>query len=212
MLLPHGYEGQGPEHSSARPERFLQLSAEWNIVVANITEPSNFFHLLRRQLTWPFRKPLIVFSPKSLLRHPKVLSPINEFTKGRFKEVLPDNYATTSKVKRVVLCTGKFYYDLIEEREKNKRKDVAIIRIEQLHPFPEIQVEDEIAKYKDAVIVWSQEEPHNMGYWTYINRIVSQELKNKMQLVSRKWSASPATGYSKVHSLEQEQLIKATLG
>ncbi|MEP0713463.1 MAG: 2-oxoglutarate dehydrogenase E1 component, partial [Algoriphagus sp.] len=132
MLLPHGYEGQGPEHSNARPERFLQLAAEYNTVVANVTEPWNFFHLLRRQLAWEFRKPCIVMSPKSLLRHPKVVSPLSEFTKGHFREVLPDTTVKAKDVKRVVLCSGKIYYDLEEIREKEKVKDVAIVRIEQL--------------------------------------------------------------------------------
>jgi 2-oxoglutarate dehydrogenase E1 component len=140
MLLPHGYEGQGPEHSNARPERFLQLSAEYNMVVANITEPSNFFHLLRRQLTWEFRKPCVVMSPKSLLRHPKVVSPIAEFTSGRFREVLPDTATDPKKVKRVILCTGKVYFDLEEAREKEKIANVALVRLEQLHPLPKTQL------------------------------------------------------------------------
>ena len=205
LLLPHGYEGQGPEHSNARPERFLQMSAEYNIVVANVTEPSNFFHLLRRQLAWPFRKPLIVMSPKSLLRHPKVVSPMEELTKGRFREVLPDTYADKKKVKRVLLCTGKVYYDLLERQEAEKRKDVAIIRVEQIAPFPEKQVEAQLAEYgKDTEVYWVQEEPKNMGAWTYI---LNTYESRRLRLISRKASASPATGYHKVHVKEQENIV-----
>ena len=206
MLLPHGYEGQGPEHSSARPERYLQLAAEYNIVVTNITEPSNFFHLLRRQLAWPFRKPLIVMSPKSLLRHPKVVSPMKEFVKGTFREVLPDPEATKSAVKRVVLCSGKLYYDLLEYKQKNKIKDTAVIRVEQLYPFPELQVEDMIAEYKDPKVVWVQEEPLNMGYWSFIQR--EHPPAKEWKVVTRKASASPATGYAKVHAQEQDDLVE----
>lgn len=206
LLLPHGYEGQGPEHSNARPERYLQLSAEYNMTVANITTPANFFHALRRQLTWEFRKPLVVMSPKSLLRHPKVVSPIEDFTSGAFQEVIGDNYATVRSVKRVVLCSGKVYYDLLERQEKEKRKDVAIIRIEQLHPFPKNQVEQLLAKYKGAEdFVWLQEEPENMGYWNFIQRAYSDR---DLTLISRKASASPATGYAKQHSLEQQDLVE----
>ena len=203
MLLPHGYEGQGPEHSNARPERYLQLAADFNIIVANITEPSNFFHLIRRQLTWPFRKPLIVMSPKSLLRHPKVVSPISEITKGRFKELIADNYAAKGKVKRVLICSGKLYYDLQEFREANKRKDVAIIRIEQLYPFPDLQLDDELEKYPKANYVWIQEEPSNMGYWSFVNRIYAKQL----HLIARKPGSSPATGYHKQHEYEQKEII-----
>ncbi|MDF9800631.1 2-oxoglutarate dehydrogenase E1 component [Catalinimonas alkaloidigena] len=205
MLLPHGYEGQGPEHSNARPERFLQLSADYNIIVANITEPSNFFHALRRQLAWPFRKPLVVMSPKSLLRHPKVTSPVEEFTQGRFREIIPDTIASPQKsVKKVLLCSGKIYYDLEEKREKEKRKDVAIIRIEQLHPFPDKQVTKELMKYKSAKVYWVQEEPENMGYWAYMLRTYRQV---NMEIISRKPAASPATGYGKMHAKEQEEIL-----
>ena len=209
MLLPHGYEGQGPEHSNARPERFLQLSAEYNMVVANITEPSNFFHLLRRQLTWEFRKPCVVMSPKSLLRHPKVVSPIAEFTSGRFREVLPDTTADPKKVKRVVLCTGKVYFDLEEAREKEKIANVALVRLEQLHPLPKTQLLEVLKSYKGAEIVWVQEEPENMGYWNYLLRLLYQELP--MRVIARKPSASPATGYNKVHVEEQKTLVAQAL-
>lgn len=203
MLLPHGYEGQGPEHSSAKPERFLQLSAEYNMVVANITKAANFFHLLRRQVTWEFRKPCIVFSPKSLLRHPGVSSPVSDFTKGSFQEVIDDPTATKD-VKRVILCSGKIFYDLEEAQQKKKIKDTAIVRLEQLHPFPEKQLRAVLKKYKGAKLVWSQEEPSNMGYWSYILRMMPQD---GLELVSRKASASPATGYIKIHKLEQEKII-----
>lgn len=209
MLLPHGYEGQGPEHSNARPERFLQLSAEYNMVVANITEPSNFFHLLRRQQAWEFRKPCIVMSPKSLLRHPKVVSPLSEFTNGRFREVLPDTTVEAKKVERVVLCSGKIYYDLEEAREKEKVQNVAIVRLEQLHPLPKKQMLEVLASYPKAELVWVQEEPENMGYWNYLLRLLYKEIP--MDLIARKSSASPATGYNKVHMEEQKSIVLKAL-
>lgn len=209
MLLPHGYEGQGPEHSNARPERFLQLSAEYNMVVANITEPSNFFHLLRRQLTWEFRKPCIVMSPKSLLRHPKVVSPAEEFLNGTFRELILDAEADPKKVTRVLLCSGKLYYELAEAREKEKVDDVAIFRVEQLHPLPKSRIIEALKVYKDAEIIWVQEEPENMGYWTYIVRMLYKYLK--MDVIARKHSASPATGYMRVHLEEQKEIINKAL-
>ncbi len=205
MLLPHGYEGQGPEHSNARPERFLQLAAEENLIVTNITTPANLFHMFRRQVNWEFRKPLVQFAPKSLLRNPKVISPIKDFTEGEFKEIYTDPYVTNKNVKRVLLCSGKVFYDLLEKQQSDKRKDVAIIRIEQLHPFPMKQVDDALAKFNKPEIVWVQEEPSNMGYWTFILRTIDG--KEKVDLISRKASASPATGYSKVHKAEQENIV-----
>jgi 2-oxoglutarate dehydrogenase E1 component len=209
MLLPHGYEGQGPEHSNARPERFLQLAAEYNMVIANITEPSNFFHLLRRQQAWEFRKPCVVMSPKSLLRHPKVVSPLSEFTTGHFREVLPDTTVDAKKVERVVLCSGKIYYDLEEAREKEKVQNVAIVRLEQLHPLPKKQMLDILAGYPKAEVVWVQEEPENMGYWNYLLRLLYKEIP--MDLIARKSSASPATGYNKVHVEEQKAIVSKAL-
>jgi 2-oxoglutarate dehydrogenase E1 component len=206
MLLPHGYEGQGPEHSNARPERFLQLSAEYNMIVCNPTTPANIFHLLRRQVAWDFRKPCIVFSPKSLLRHPAVVSPIKDFTKGTFQEVIDDANVEAKNVKRVVLCTGKIYYDLLEGQTKKKTKEVAIVRMEQLHPFPEKQLNAVLKKYKGAKLTWVQEEPANMGYWTFILRNMQG-----LDVISRKASASPATGYSKVHKAEQEKIVNQAL-
>ncbi|AII52308.1 2-oxoglutarate dehydrogenase E1 component [Hymenobacter sp. APR13] len=204
LQLPHGYEGQGPEHSNARPERFLQLAAENNIIVANMTTPANFFHALRRQLTWEFRKPLVVMSPKSMLRHPLCVSPVEEFTSGHFREVLGDVYADAKKVKRVLLCSGKVYFDLLDEQQQSGRTDVAIVRLEQLHPFPKKQLDAELAKYPKAKLYWVQEEPENMGYWNYLLRFMRRELED---VISRKPSASPATGYNKVHVKEQKDLV-----
>nr|GEZ57746.1 2-oxoglutarate dehydrogenase, mitochondrial-like [Tanacetum cinerariifolium] len=154
MLLPHGYEGQGPEHSNARPERFLQLSAENNIV------------------------PLVVMSPKSMLRNPLCVSPVEDFTNGRFQEVLGDNFADAAQVEKVLLCSGKVYYDLLEEQQKSDRKDVAIVRLEQLHPFPKKQLDVELAKYTNAKVYWVQEEPENMGYWNYLLRFMRRDLED----------------------------------
>jgi len=204
LLLPHGYEGQGPEHSNARPERYLQLCAEYNMVVANITTPANLFHAFRRQLAWDFRKPLVIMSPKSLLRHPKVVSPVEDFTSGRFQEVIADDNVDAKKVKKVILCSGKVYYDLLERKEKDKRNDVAVVRIEQLHPFPTKQVDEIIKQFNKPELVWCQEEPENMGYWSYVLRAYPNKA---FTLVSRKASASPATGYAKIHTKEQEEII-----
>ncbi|TXK21057.1 2-oxoglutarate dehydrogenase E1 component [Pontibacter qinzhouensis] len=209
MLLPHGYEGQGPEHSNARPERFLQLAAENNIFVTHITTPANFFHMLRRQLALPFRKPAVNMSPKSLLRHPSVVSPVEEFTSGGFKEVIGDAFAVAKTVKKVLLCTGKIFFDLLEEQQKNKRSDVAIIRLEQLAPFPKVQLEAELQKYKNAKIYWVQEEPENMGAWLYILNLMRKQVED---VVARKPSASPATGYMKVHVKEQQDIINRAFG
>jgi 2-oxoglutarate dehydrogenase E1 component len=209
MQLPHGYEGQGPEHSNARPERFLQLAAENNIVVANITTPANFFHALRRQLTWSFRKPLVVMSPKSMLRNPLCVSPVEDFTSGRFQEVLGDGFADAGQVEKVLLCSGKVYYDLLDEQQKSDRKDVAIVRLEQLHPFPKKQLDVELAKYPGAKVYWVQEEPENMGYWNYMVRFMRRELED---VVARKPSASPATGYNKVHVKEQKEIVARAFG
>ncbi len=205
MLLPHGYEGQGPEHSSARPERFLELSADFNMIVANITTPANFFHLIRRQLAWNFRKPCIVMSPKSLLRHPEVISPTEDFTKGGFREIIADNYAEAKKVKKILLCSGKVFFDLLHEQQRQKRTDVAIIRIEQLFPFPLKQLEEISKKFNaQAKVIWVQEEPENMGAWTYILRKYRSHIHEG---IFRPPSASPATGYSKVHQQEQQEIV-----
>ena len=204
VLLPHGYEGQGPEHSNARPERFLQLSAEDNMIVCNCTTAANFFHLIRRQVTWEFRKPCVVFTPKSGLRSPLMYSPIADFTKGGFKEIYPATDVTAKSVKKVLMCTGKVYFDLKKKQLEDKRKDVAIIRIEQLHPFPKAQVDKELAKYPNAKMYWVQEEPENMGAWHYMLRYYRREFED---VISRKPSASTATGYPKVHKAEQEDIV-----
>jgi len=205
MLLPHGYEGQGPEHSSARLERYLQLCAEFNMIVANATTPANFFHLMRRQQKWNFRRPLVVMSPKSLLRHPEVISDINELKKGSFQEVIGDTYVNAKQVKRVLFCSGKVYYDLLKYQRENDRKDVAIIRFEQLYPFPLKQMEAAIGRFKTAEIYWVQEEPMNGGAWFFINNILSGR---GVKRISRKASASPATGFLKVHLQEQADLVE----
>jgi len=209
MLLPHGYEGQGPEHSSCRPERFLQMCAEYNMVVANPTTHANIFHLLRRQIAWEFRKPCIVFSPKSLLRHPLVISPLKDFLKGSFKEIIDDENVNAKDVKRLVLCSGKIYYDLLDTQQKKKLKDVAVVRLEQLYPFPEKQLAAIQKKYKGASLVFAQEEPANMGPLSYIQRMMP---KQEMEFVSRKASASPATGFKKVHDAEQQKIVGQALG
>jgi 2-oxoglutarate dehydrogenase E1 component len=206
MFLPHGYEGQGPEHSNARPERFLQLAAEWNMVVANLTTPANIFHILRRQVKWDFRKPLIIFTPKSLLRHPECVSGIEEFTNGSFQEIIDDSSVKAKDVKRLVMCTGKIYYDLKARQQKEKRKDVAIVRLEQLYPMPEEQSWKLMEKYKHAEKVWVQEEPKNMGAFTFLRRYIQFD---EFKLISRKSSASPATGYASVHASEQSKIVEA---
>ena len=217
MLLPHGYEGQGPEHSNARPERFLQLAADYNLVVANVTSPANYFHLLRRQLAWEFRKPLVVMTPKSLLRDKLVVSNVAELTQGGFREVLPDQFANPKKVRKVLLCSGKIAIDLIKNQQglddkgnaiegANPIDDVAVVRIEQLYPFPEKQVLAEIAKYKKGVeVCWVQEEPANMGAYTFLLREFAAS--RTMKAYMRKASASPSTGFAARHKDEQTDLI-----
>ena len=206
MLLPHGYEGQGPEHSSARLERFLQLCAELNMVVTNITTSANLFHALRRQLTWPFRKPLINFSPKANLRHPGSYSPVNEFTQGGFRELIDDAFATdAAQVKKVMFCSGKVYFDLAERQQKENRKDIAIIRLEQLYPLPYVQLEAMYKKYNRATWFWVQEEPLNMGAASYLQ----MNLKTiNYGIISRQPSAATASGYSKVHAQEQAEIVE----
>ncbi|MCK9617574.1 MAG: 2-oxoglutarate dehydrogenase E1 component [Lentimicrobiaceae bacterium] len=210
MLLPHGYEGQGPEHSSARLERFLTLCADNNMQVANCTTPANFFHLLRRQLHRNFRKPLAVFTPKSLLRHPLCVSPLEGFTSGSFSEVLDDAFADPLKVKKVLLCTGKIFYELLEEKQKLNAEEVAIVRIEQLYPFPALQIEEILKKYRQtSQCLWVQEEPANMGAWTFVSR--NFRLADIM-LVARPESGSPATGSSKLHTLRQRKIVEKAFG
>ncbi|KOS07393.1 2-oxoglutarate dehydrogenase [Flavobacterium akiainvivens] len=194
FLLPHGYEGQGAEHSSARMERYLQLCANHNMYVADCTTPANFFHLLRRQMKTDFRKPLIVFTPKSLLRHPSVVSTVDELANGSFQEVLDDPIADPKKVKTLVFCTGKFYYDLVAERENLKRDDVAFVRLEQLFPLPIEQIKAVLAKYTNADdFVWAQEEPRNMGAYSYM---LMNFTEVKLRVASLKAYSAPAAGSS----------------
>ena len=208
LLLPHGYEGQGPEHSSARPERFLQMCSGNNMYFCNLTTPANFFHMLRRQLVMPFRLPAVLMSPKSLFRHPSVMSPVSEFTDGSFREIIGDSEIKSKDVKRVILCTGKIYFDLYDARQAAGIKNIPIIRVEQLHPFPRKKIMEELAKYKGAKVLWVQEEPENMGAWTFLLRMFPEV---KMELVSRKAAASPATGYYKMHHKEQEEIMNKAL-
>jgi len=209
VLLPHGYEGQGPEHSSARMERFLTLAADNNMQIANCTTPANFFHILRRQLKREFRKPLVVFTPKSLLRHPKVVSPVSDFTQSSFMEVIDDTSADPEKVKRVVFCTGKLYYDLLEEKEKHNHEFIALIRIEQLYPFPKKKVLELTKKYHQAeTFMWSQEEPANMGAWDFVRKTLSDDIR--IIHIARPESGSPATGSSKFHIIQQLKIVEKT--
>lgn len=205
MLLPHGYEGQGPEHSSARLERFLQLCAENNMIVTNITTAANFFHALRRQLTWPFRKPLVNFSPKANLRLQASYSHMSQFTDGGFQEVMDDAFVgDAGAVNKVLFCSGKVYYDLAEKQLKENRKDVAIVRMEQLYPLPTKQLEALYDKYSNATWFWVQEEPLNMGAASFLQ----MNLKTiNFGIISRQPSAATATGYSKVHAQEQAEIV-----
>ncbi len=205
MLLPHGYEGQGPEHSSARMERFLQMCAELNMVITNITTSANFFHALRRQLIWAFRKPLINFAPKANLRHPGSYSPESDFTNGGFKELIDDTFISNpTEVKKVLLCSGKLYFDLAEKQLKENRKDIAIIRLEQIYPLPQQQLDELYKKYSKAIWHWVQEEPLNMGAASFLR----MNVKNiNFFIISRSASASTATGYAKIHAKEQAEII-----
>ncbi len=208
IYLPHGYEGQGPEHSSARMERFLTLSAEYNMQIINCTTPANLFHVLRRQFKRPFRKPLIIFTPKSLLRHPKCVSPIVDFTKGGFREVIDDETADPQKINKVVFCNGKIYYELLEEKQKLKNDTIAIVRIEQLFPLPKKQLKEIIEKYNKAKTwLWTQEEPYNMGAWPYIHMEFTDV---PLKAIARPPSGSPATGSSKFHYIRQRKIIEKT--
>jgi len=210
LLLPHGYEGQGPEHSSARLERFLSLCGHQNMQIVNCTTPANFFHVLRRQLHWPFRKPLVVFTPKSLLRHPACVSPVQDFTNGGFREVIDDPAADPGMVKRVVLCSGKVYYDILEEKNKMQKSDTALVRLEQLYPLPTGQLTALVKKYHKAIHwEWAQEEPVNMGAWKHI--LLNFKAVN-LHHVARPASGSPATGSSRLHKIQQKLIVEKALG
>ena len=219
MLLPHGFEGQGPEHSSARLERFLQLCAEHNIQVCVPTTPAQIFHLLRRQVTRPLRKPLVVMSPKSLLRHKQAISTLEEMAEGGFKPVIGEADALDNKkVKRVVLCSGKVYYDLYNRREELEKTDTAILRIEQLYPFPEKILSEELAQYENLeTVVWCQEEPMNQGAWYCSQHHMRSALRGAhpdlhLEGVGRPHAAAPAVGYMSVHAEQQDKLVNDALG
>ncbi|MAW58331.1 MAG: 2-oxoglutarate dehydrogenase E1 component, partial [Alphaproteobacteria bacterium] len=220
IYLPHGYEGQGAEHSSARMERFLQLCAEDNLQVVNCTTPANYFHVLRRQMHRSFRKPLIIFTPKSLLRNKNAVSKISDITSGSwFHRVLPDPKKSLKKdnVKRVVLCSGKVFYDLVKLREEKKLTNVRLIRIEQLYPFPEDAVVRELKNFSKAKIIWCQEEPKNMGAWTYISTLIEDVMikvgskQNRLFYAGREAQASTASGLFSRHQQEQQKLLDIAL-
>ena len=227
LLLPHGYEGQGPEHSSARPERFLQLCADDNMQVANCTTPANLFHILRRQMHRNFRKPLILITPKSLLRHKRVVSKLAEFGPDTtFHRVLwddaerlpnsPVKLVADGAIERVVLCSGKVYYDLFEEREKRGEARIQILRLEQLYPFPEKSLVVELSRFPRAEIVWCQEEPQNQGAWTFVNPRIEAVLARigrggRPRYTGRMASAPPATGQMSQHLLELKAFLNDAL-
>ena len=224
LLLPHGYEGQGPEHSSARLERYLQLCGEDNIQVANCTNPANYFHILRRQMRREFRKPLILMTPKSLLRHKRCVSSIEDFgPKSTFHRVLWDHAQHSGKIlrddkiKRVIICTGKVYYDLLAERDNRCAMDTYILRLEQLYPFPTGALRNELARFRNAHVVWCQEEPKNMGAWFFINDFIEElmvelSMKQKRPIYAGRLSAAaPATGLLKRHVKEQIDLVNFAL-
>lgn len=216
MMLPHGYEGQGPEHSSARVERFMQLAADTNMQIVQPTTASQIFHVLRRQMVRDLRKPLVIFTPKSLLRNKDATSPVSEFTKGSFQTVIPENKALKAdKVKRVIACSGKVYYDLVKQREAKGADDVAIIRVEQLYPFPHKAFAAEIKKYPNATeVVWCQDEPQNQGAWFFIQHNIHENMLTgqKLGYAGRAASASPAVGYSHLHQDQQKALLDAAFG
>jgi 2-oxoglutarate dehydrogenase E1 component len=215
MLLPHGFEGQGPEHSSARLERFLMLAAEDNIQVVNLTTPAQLFHCLRRQVLRPWRKPLIVMSPKSLLRHPKVVSPLEALSSQSFERIIPDDgSAAPANTRKIVLTSGKVYYELAAARDDRKIDDVAILRLEQYYPLSQDLLIEMLKTYPAGTpLVWVQEEPRNMGAWSFLHRSLRRDLRDRWPVtcVSRAESASPATGSAAAHKIEQADLIDRAL-
>jgi 2-oxoglutarate dehydrogenase E1 component len=219
LMLPHGYEGQGPEHSSARLERFMQLAADTNMQIVQPTTASQIFHILRRQVIRNLRKPLVIFTPKSLLRNKDATSPLSEFTKGSFQTVIPENNAAVvknaDKVKRLICCSGKVYYDLVKKREERGDDDVVILRVEQLYPFPHKVFGAEIKKYPNATdIVWCQDEPQNQGAWFFVQHYIHENMLDgqKLGYAGRAASASPAVGYAHLHQEQQKTLIEAAFG
>jgi 2-oxoglutarate dehydrogenase E1 component len=217
LLLPHGHEGQGPEHSSARIERFLTLSAEANMRVCYPSTPASYFHLLRLQGRDPVEKPLVVMTPKSLLRHPRCVSSLPELADGRFQEVLDDPSADPGRIRRVVLTAGKLFYDLLKAREDARADHVALVRLEQLYPVPAAEIARILARYPvDSELVWAQEEPRNMGAWRFLREqfldgVVRDPGRRVPRYVGRPASAAPAPGSHKVHVQEQEALVREAL-
>jgi 2-oxoglutarate dehydrogenase E1 component len=215
LLLPHGYEGQGPEHSSARLERFLQLCAEHNMQVCVPSTPAQMFHMLRRQMRQDFRKPLIVMTPKSLLRHKLSVSPLEDLTRGSFRRLIDEiDDVQPAKVTRIVFCSGKVYFDLLESRRQDQLHNVAIVRVEQLYPFPADEYAAVIRKYSQAhEIVWCQEEPQNQGAWYQIRHRLNEPLTREHRLLyaGRAPAAAPATGIAQMHMDQQKQLVDAAL-
>jgi 2-oxoglutarate dehydrogenase E1 component len=217
LMLPHGYEGQGPEHSSARLERFMQLAADTNMQIVQPTTASQIFHVLRRQMVRQFRKPLVIMTPKSLLRNKDATSTLVDFTKGDFRTVIPELNDTVdaAKVKRVIACSGKVYYDLVKKREEKKAMDVAIVRVEQLYPFPHKAFAAELKKYPNASdIVWCQDEPQNQGAWFFVNHYIHENMLDgqKLGYAGRPASASPAVGYAHLHQEQQKALLDQAFG
>lgn len=210
MLLPHGFEGQGAEHSSGRLERFLELTANDNIIVANCTTPANFFHILRRQLKWNFRKPLVIMSPKSLLRHPRVVSPLEDLANGKFQPIIDDTTADANKVEKLVLCTGKLYYELLAKKEELNAENIALVRLEQIYPLQREDLDNILNKYSNRKeLIWAQEEPENMGSWTYILR----HLRNTgIDVIAPVSSGSPAPGSHKMFEKNQQGVINKVFG
>jgi len=207
LLLPHGYEGQGAEHSSARMERYLQLCAKDNMYVANCTTPSNLFHLLRRQMVTKFRKPLIIFTPKSLLRHPKAVSSVSDFSSGKFSPLIEISKIENSKIERLVFCSGKFYYDLNDHMEKNNIQNTILVRLEQLFPLPIVEINDVLEKYSNANdIVWAQEEPRNMGAWSHL--LLHSDKFRDFRVASRRFYSSPSAGSSTRSKRRHNEVIQ----
>jgi 2-oxoglutarate dehydrogenase E1 component len=217
LMLPHGYEGQGPEHSSARLERFMQLAADHNMQIVQPTSASQIFHLLRRQMVRQFRKPLVIMTPKSLLRAKDATSPLAEFTKGEFKTVIGPTRAEieADKVKRVVACSGKVAYDLVKYRDQRKAWDVAIVRVEQLYPFPHKAFASEMKRFSNATeVVWCQDEPQNQGAWFFVQHYIHENMGEgqKLGYAGRPASASPAVGYAHLHQEQLKTLLEQALG
>jgi 2-oxoglutarate dehydrogenase E1 component len=214
LLLPHGYEGQGPEHSSARLERFLQLCAEGNMQVVNCSTPAQFFHVLRRQMHRPFRKPLIVMTPKSLLRHRRAVSRLDDLAQGAFQPVLGDpHHLEPATVRRVLLCSGKLFYALEEGREERDWEGIAIVRLEQLYPFPAADLAEAVGRYPRAVdYCWAQEEPANQGAWSFVRWRIEEALGGRRpRYIGRAEAASPATGSYKIHESEEQAIVEQAL-